>query len=1172
MNKTELKKFAVYARTELRKLVQLRANIFGITPEGTPVLYEGSDYVEIHNEKYDLSYRNALRTLLKEYEKKGYDQLIEEVAYTWFNRIIALRYMELHDYLPSHVRVLSSVQPGKVDPDLLTEYRTVGLNIDENKITDLLQQGKREEAYRQLLIAQCNELSEIMPFLFEKLNDYTELLLPDHLLAADSLINQLIQNEELTESFQEVEVIGWLYQFYISEKKDEVFAGLKKNKKITKENIPAATQLFTPAWIVKYMVENSLGHLWLETYPQSALKNDMKYYIEPAEQEPEVQAKLDELRKSHINLEEIKIIDPACGSGHILVYAFDLLYAMYEELGYPTREIPRLILEHNLYGIDVDDRAAQLAGFALLMKAREKSRSIFRKAIQPNVISIQESNGMNTEAMAKFLYPDDETKASELKELLDTYHDAKNYGSLLQPKAIDFAAVYQRIEEVKEQGAASLFDVEKIETIDDVKQLVKQTQLLLSQYDVVVTNPPYMGSNGMNLKLNNYMKSNYKETKGDASTAFMERSLSLASKQGYISMINIPSWMFLLSYQKLREVLLKDTTIKTLVHFGRGIFGSDFGTVAFVINRLYVENYLGIYKRLFDKQGAVDSIEIKEIKFFEKNRNYLIKQEEFNEIPSSPIAYWASNQVRRIFKENQKIGDISQPKMGMRTGDNNRFLRLWHEVSLDKIRFGANGSMTNSNGLKWVPYNKGGEFRKWYGNHEYVVNWEDNGREIKENTKLMYPKLGENLGWKISNEADYFKPSVSWSRISSSKFGVRYYDEGFIFDTAGCCIFEDKMYVLGILISKIASYFLNMLNPTLAFQVNDLKNIPYIKHENSDSLIIPKVKECIKISRNDWDSFETSWNFTHHPFLKYRNETESITEAFSNWEAHAENQFRQLQQNEEELNRIFIDLYGLQDELTPEVPDEEVTVRRANRERDAKSFLSYFIGCVMGRYSLDVDGLAYAGGEWDESKYKTFIPQKYGILSLNDQAYFEDDVILRLQEFLKVTFGEETVQENMYWLAESLTLKRNETAIERLRRYFMDEFYKDHVQTYQKRPIYWLVDSGKQKGMRALIYLHRYTKETLATLRFVYLQELQIKYTNEIKRLEDTMTNPSLSATEKKKLDKERTSLRKRQDELIEFDKLLADYANQQIELDLDDGVAVNYAKFGKLLANLKLM
>ncbi|WCK54750.1 BREX-1 system adenine-specific DNA-methyltransferase PglX [Aneurinibacillus sp. Ricciae_BoGa-3] len=1179
MNKTELKKFAAYARTELRKLVQLRANTFGITPEGAPTLYEGSDYVEIHNERYALFYRNALRTLVKEYQKKGYDQLIEEVAYMWFNRIIALRYMELHDYLPSHVRVLSSVQSGKVDPDLITEYRTVGFSIDEGEITDLLQQGKREEAYRQLLIAQCNELSEIMPFLFEKLNDYTELLLPDYLLAADSLINQLVQNEELTESFQEVEVIGWLYQFYISEKKDEVFAGLKKNKKIMKENIPAATQLFTPAWIVKYMVENSLGHLWMETYPQSPLKSEMRYYIEPAEQEPEIQAKLDKLCNAHINLEELTIIDPACGSGHILVYAFDLLYAMYEEQGYPTREIPRLILENNLYGLDVDDRAVQLAGFALLMKAREKSRSISRKAIQPNVISVQESNGMDTEVMAKFLYPDDETKACELKELFDTYHDAKNYGSLLQPKAVDFGAVYQRIEEVKEQGAATLFDVEKVEMSDGVKKLVRQTELLSSQYDVVVTNPPYMGSkNGMNKELKNFIQKFYNDYKADLYATFIERSQNFTREFGFTSMINQQSWMFLNSYEKVRKNLLKRDTIYSMLHLGQRAFEEIGGEVvqstSYVIRKVFLPAYKACYYRLVDYSVAQE----KERAFLSNEHVYFINQQGFEDIPNSPIAYWASEQVRKIFKNSSRLSDVAEAKVGLQTGDNNRFLRLWHEIDYGK--FGANyenEQQAFASKKKWFPYNKGGTFKKWYGNQEYVVNWENNGADIISDKQERLAKgLIEKKNSSCWNKEYYFREGITWSDVTTGKISVRYKNQGIIFDITGPTIFLDNKYgfkfLLSFMNSAVCDLLLKMVATGLHYNTGVVSNLPIITSLNKHEInLVNKLVDInISTSRCNYDSFETSWDFERHPFLIYRNNVNILAEAFSNWEAHAENQFRQLQQNEEELNRIFIELYSFKNELTPEVPDEEVTIRRAERERDAKTFLSYFIGCAMGRYSIDVDGLAHAGSEWDESKYSTFIPQNYGILSLNDRAYFEDDVILRLHEFLKVTFGEEPVQENLYWLAESLTLKRNETAVERLRRYFLDEFYKDHVQTYQKRPIYWLVDSGKQIGMRALIYLHRYTKETLATLRFVYLQELQIKYTNEIKRLEDAMTNPSLPAIEKKKLDKELTSLRKRQEELVEFDKLLGDYANRQIELDLDNGVAVNYAKFGKLLAALK--
>ncbi|KYD08757.1 hypothetical protein B4135_0439 [Caldibacillus debilis] len=1115
--------------------------------------------------------RPVFDKLLREYKQKGYDQLIEEVAYTWFNRIIAIRYMELHDYLPNRIRVLSSETPGKVDPDILTEYQNVDLPINKDEITALLNSGKREEAYRKLFIAQCRQLHELMPFLFEQVDDYTELLLPEHLLHTESVIYKLVHDEGLTESFQEVEVIGWLYQFYISEKKDEVFADLKKNKKISKENIPAATQLFTPNWIVRYMVDNSLGQLWLERHPESKIREKMKYYIEPVEQEPEVKAQLEELIKQDIKLEEIKILDPACGSGHILVYAFDLLYEMYEEQGYPAREIPKLILENNLFGIDIDDRAAQLAGFALMMKARQVSRKVFRDIPTINIVSIQESNDLDEEGLIKLLC-EDESKELQLKKLIDAFKDAKNYGALLKLDPIDFEYFEQKIKEIEKNGVNNLFEVPVVEQLGKVKALLKQAKLLIKRYHIVVTNPPYMWKKGMNPQLKQFLSDNYPMGKNDLFAAFMLNNIDMVVENGFFATINQQSWMFLKSYEDLRKQFLNFFTIFSMMHLGPHAFEDVSGEVVqstcFVIRKKLISNYKGIYIRLVNYESSTNK---KEAFLNRKESDLFIEiQTNFTSIPGTPIAYWVTDQVRNIFKECTLLREYAEPRQGLATSDNDRFLRLWHEVSLSKIGFGFKSRKeAQESKKKWFPYNKGGEYRKWYGNQEYIVNWENDGYEIRN----LFDQNGK-LRSRPQNTGYYFKEGITWSFVSSSHFGVRYSPPGFIFDVGGSSLFPKKdwiYYFTAFLCSKLSYKFLQYINPTLNFQVGNIGDLPIILDSNNKSRIEKLALENIEISKNEWDSFETSWDFKRHPFITFKGNSKTLAESYANWAEHTENQFRQMQANEEELNRIFIELYGLQDELTPEVPDEEVTVRRADRERDAKSFLSYFIGCVMGRYSLDVEGLVYAGGTWDESKYITFKPDKDGIIPLTDAVYFEDDIITRLQEFLAVTFGTETVQENMQWLAESLGMKQNETAMERLRRYFFDEFYLDHFTVYQKRPIYWMVDSGKQNGFRALIYLHRYSPEMLATLRFDYLQELQTKIDQEIKRLEQVLINPDLSKTEQRRLKKQIETLKLRQEEMIEFDKTLADVVNQRIELDLDDGVKINYNKLKPILAKVNL-
>ncbi|PTX52698.1 Eco57I restriction-modification methylase [Melghirimyces profundicolus] len=1173
MNKTALKNFAVFSRKELIKQVELKAKAFGITPEGLPDITEGADYIEVNQVRYGQKDRKTFTKLFQAIREKGFDQLVEEVAYTWFNRLIAIRYMEVHNYLPSRIRVLSSATPGKVDPDILTDYHPSGLPVEVGEIDALLQTGDREGAYRKLLIAQCDELSEILPFLFEKIDDYAALLLPDNLLHSDSVIN--VMNRELSEEdFAQVEVIGWLYQYYISEKKDEIFSGLKKNNKIGKDSIPAATQMFTPRWIVRYMVENSLGHLWLESHPGSELKGKMTYYIEPAEQEEEVQKQLEELRNPDLSPEEITVLDPACGSGHILVYAFDLLYLIYEEQGYPVRDIPTLILEKNLYGIDIDKRAAQLAAFALMMKARKKSRRVFRHPPKVNILAIEESDSLDREEMAAYVAEDERGK-EELQVLLDQFVGARNFGSILQPESGDVDRWIDRVDQLFDEGRPSLFNAKLYEQLPLVKGLLKQASVLAGQYDVVVTNPPYMGSRGMNPELSRFVKKNYPDSKGDLFTVFMERSHAFARKNGFSSSINQHSWMFLSSYEKLRNKILDNETIISMLHLGPRAFEDVGGEVvqstSYVMRKIQLQRFVGSYHRLVEYTRAKE----KEQGFLEGRHVYYREQSTFQDIPGSPIAYWVSDQVRKVFRENKKLGEIAQPKQGLATTDNNRFLRLWHEVQYERIGFGCkNVKEAMESKKKWFPHNKGGPFRKWYGNQDYVVNWENNGKEIKEEIVKRYPYLNGNYSYVAKNIKYYFYEGITWGLVSSGAISFRYSPKGLIPGHKGSCCYIDNyinmVKVLSLLNSKVQSYFLGITSPSIGFEVGAIKKLPMLERDIPDEVYKISMKN-ISISKTDWDSFETSWDFQKHPFLTYKGDAKNLAQSYANWAEHAENQFNQLKANEEELNRIFIDLYGLQEELTPEVPDEEVTVRKADRERDAKSFLSYCVGLIMGRYSLDVDGLAYAGGEWDSSKYRTIVPDQDGIVPLTDVAYFEDDIITWLNRILTAIYGESELAGNLQWLAESLgKIRANESAEERIRRYFFDEFYKDHCRIYQKRPIYWMADSGKKKGMRALIYLHRYNPHTLGTLRFRYVQELQMKLRQEEKYIEQRLADPTLSASEKRQLTKKRTTLQDRQEELIQYDQKLAEVANRRMELDLDDGVVENYKKLGDILAKIR--
>ena len=1179
MNKSAIKNFAVSARKKLIEQAMQKAFQIGITSKSITELKQEAGHIILNNIPQEKGFKLQRDKLIKEIEQKGYDQVMEEVAYTWFNRFIALRFIEVNDYLPTGVRVLSSLDPNRAEPDIIREALNVDLAVDRNLIYGFQDKNDSEGLFKYLLIHQCNDLNKILPFMFETISDYTELLFPSNLLQEGSVIRDLVTSIP-EEDWKEVEIIGWLYQYYISEKKDEVFADLKKNKKITKENIPAATQLFTPKWIVQYMVENSLGKLWLESHPNEELKAQWKYYLEEAEQEPEVQKQLEALKNPDLNPLEIKVLDPCCGSGHILVYAFEVLYEIYKNYGYMEEDIPKLVLENNLYGLDIDDRAAQLASFAVMMKARSKSRGVFRENIKLNICSIQETKWMGHEVREILV----DREAMELEQnrernlityLADTFMDAKEFGSILDVRELDLEFLEQRLDAVKNSVARDLLEVPYRDIIlEKLPGVILQAKIMGAKYDVVCTNPPYMGSRGMNGKLGSFLKDNFPKTSGDISTVFMEVCFRYCLTRGFMSMINIPSWMFLSTYEKLRELMIGEKLIINMLHFGRGVFGSDFGTTAFVVRNRILDNYFGSYRRLFLEQGAVDSIEQKEKWFFEGINKYQYKQADFVSISGSPIAYWVSDRMRKVFEEGIPLRQVSSPCIGMRTGDNDRFLRLWHEVNFKKFNVNCSSrEAAKSTESKWFPYNKGGDFRKWYGNQLYVVNWEKDGLEIKENTRINYPNLGENLGWKISNETFYFKQSITWSFISSSNFGARYSPQGFIFDVQGSSMFpleKEILYYTAFICSKLTFELLKILNPTISFQVGNIASLPVIKPDEKKALeIVDRLsQENINISKKDWDSFETSWDFKMHPLLAFLEGVVTLEQAFIYWFALAETQFNQLKVNEEELNCIFLDIYGLQDEFTPEVEDKDITIRKADQSRDIKSFISYAVGCMLGRYSLDEEGLILAGGKFDPERYKTFKADADGILPVLSDAYFEDDIVTQFVEFVKVTFGENTLATNLDYIADTLGRKVNESSRECIRRYFLKDFYKDHVQTYKKRPIYWLFTSGKEQGFNALIYMHRYDSSIVSRVRTDYLHPLQNKLEAEFLRLNQVMVSED-SPAEKTKATKRLKVLTKQMDELKKYDEVIHNLADQQIEIDLDDGVVVNYAKFEKVLAKI---
>ncbi|MFQ7244911.1 MAG: BREX-1 system adenine-specific DNA-methyltransferase PglX [[Eubacterium] siraeum] len=1179
MNKNAIKKFATEARRELISRVSQRALKYGISDKevGNPNDDSVGGHLLSSTEKKQ---RAALIAQIKE---KGYEQVMEEVAYTWFNRFSALRFMEVNGYLPSHVRVFTD-EENNFKPQIISEAIHLELDgLDMEKVYAYKEANDNDELYKYLLITQCNALNSVLPGMFQKIADYTELLFPDNLLREGSVIQQMIELIPEDDWKDAVQIIGWLYQYYNSEKKDDVFAALKKNVKITKENIPAATQLFTPDWIVRYMVENSLGRLWLEGHPdvkeqllpteeeQSAYvagnrdPEDTKwhYYLEEAEQEPEVQAKLAEIRKEYAALtpEQLKVIDPCSGSGHILAYMFDVLMKIYESYGYTTREAVASIVENNLYGLDIDDRAAQLAYFAVMMKARQYDRRFFSRGIQPHVYAIAESNHVDSFALEYFCNGD-----TKLKKAMDTIiselHDAKEYGSIITVSQQEWSALYDRFAEITED-----INMSRETALRELLPLVQVAEALVQKYDAVVTNPPYMGSSGMNAKLTDFVKKNYPDSKSDLFSCFIEHSNGMIKRNRFNCMVTMQSWMFLSSFEKMREKVLRTKSITNLMHMENMVMGIAFGTAVTVFRNDYVTGYKGTYNQI-----KLQDIENDKPRVFPvlENRFAQTSTDSFSKIPGSPVAYWVSEKTIASF-EKGILADVADTKQGFATGDNNRFLKFWQEVDWNTVGLNySSRELAKESFKKWFPTNKGGSYRKWYGNNIYLANWKNDGSEMRAFS-----------GSVIRNPQYYFRQGITWSSLSSGGLSMRFSPTGFIFESKGSmCYLKDEcnlFYVLALMNTKVVDSMLNILAPTLDYHEGPMSKVPVVIDSNRKKLIDEKAKVCVNICKNDWDSYETSWDFVTHPFITYRSGAGfadipmnkwqyRIADAYHTWESNATAQFDLLKKNEEELNRIFIDIYGLQDELTPEVEDKDVTVRKADLGRDIRSFISYAVGCMFGRYSLDVDGLAYAGGEWDNSKYSTFAADKDNIIPISDDEYFEDDIVGRFVKFVEIVYGKDTLDENLKFIADALGGKGQPKDV--IRNYFLNDFYSDHCKIYQKRPIYWLFDSGKKNGFKALIYMHRYQPDTIARIRTDYVHEQQARYRTAIADLETRIANASTG--ERVKLNKQLKTLNDQATEIHEYEEKIHHLADQMISIDLDDGVKVNYAKFQDVLAKIK--
>ena len=1077
--------------------------------------------------------RSQIVTLVQE---KGYRNVIEEFAYTWFNRFVALCFMEVHDFLPHGFRVLSN-RSGGVEPEILKNLSLVQseLRLDPKVCEPLKAQGKTEELYRYVLLRQCAALADILPMLFARENDYLELLLPKSLLIGDTVITRL---REIPENafLEDVEIIGWLYQFYISAKKDAVN---KEKKTITKDTLPAVTQLFTPKWIVRYMAENSVGRIWLESYPASPLRIDMPYYVDEAEQTEDVQRQLEAIRYRNVDPKDLRVIDPCCGSGHILVYVFDLLWQMYDEKGYARREIPTLILKNNLVGLDVDKRAAQLASFALVMKARSANNRFFNEDYYtaPQVHELRDSHfleriGYRQQMAELAVFTEEELCA--VSKLVDTFRYGKTIGSLIKVPAIDFAAAERAIEKLENEVVATTFNTEFLENGTPLlKSLLAQARAMSAKYDVMITNPPYLGTSAMEPAVKDYAEKNYPNSKADLFAMFMETGF--VRPYGYTAMINMHSWMFINTYENLRRALYQKQFIN-LVQFGIKAFeeiGNDIvQTCAFVIANRTQNGYLSTFIRLVDYKDFYQ----KQVEFQNRENRYCACCNRFTKIPGAPTAYWVSEQFISNFDKDTFIESYGQLTGSQNiTGDNDKYLRLFWEIKGSEI------------GTRWRFYAKGGDYRQYYGNLSYVVDWSDAARRFYATNKTS----------NLLNEEFWYKPGVTYSAITSRGTGFRFLPAGCIFDKGGPSInlASNIPEILALLNTNVAKYYFWVFNPSINLQVKDVKSFPIILTENDD--VVDMAVQNLEFCRIDWDSFETSYDFRRHPLAS---SLSSISASFEKWESESFARFTTLKANEEALNRIFIEIYGLQDELTPEVEERDVTVRLADKERDIKSLISYLVGLIMGRYSLDVEGLAYAGGDWDASKYRSYQPDDDGIVPIYAGLGIEDGLTARVIRLVKLIYGEDSYRQNIDFIAEALGKKSSESSEETLNRYLNEGFYADHLKIYQKRPIYWLFSSGKHSGFKCLIYMHRYNADTLARINGKYFLPESTRLKNELDEL--LLRISRAEGRDRVRLEKERQKLAAAYNEALEYGQVLDHMANKYIAIDLDDGVKENYAKF----------
>lgn len=1227
MDKPAIKKFAIWARNKLIADTKYRAGLVGVTETAVAEpLPQSTETVQFFDVGLPQPYRiegdavtqrqRFVAELNKETAKQGsytaaYQTVVDKVAYTWFNRLIAVRYMEVNDLLPSRTRVLSSTD-GRAEPQIVTSPFDAVLDYtpaEQQQIVSLKNDNKLDEAFRLLFLKQCAALGDCLPYLFDTVDSYMNLLLSITFTDTESVIYRLVHDidesdwkenpQDEKRDINAIQIVGWLYQEYNTDDNNLVYDGSMSKSRIPKELLPAATTIYTPDWATLYMVQNSLGRLWCEGHPDFVKPEKWKYYLNETEQAPETKEKLAEIRKDYatLNPQDIKCIDPCSGSGHILVHMFDVLMDIYNSAGYTKRDAVRSVLENNLYGLDVSERAAQLSYFAVMMKAlRYDKRFLTRKGEdgkadvpQAQVYEIEESNAL-TEAQKQDILATFESQTSRniIEYLFDTLKDAKEYGSILRVKRNNYGELLNEWKKAEYSDVISFYYYENQKI---VSKLLREACVLSQQYDVVVTNPPYLASSRFSPALDTYVKKNYPDEKADLSAVmFKKAATDFVKPNGFVSFITTSSWMFLSSFEKFRTFMMHNMALDSIVDFGTELFDGKVGhnPITAWVNRNTKVDFKMTAIRLVDY--CYSRRDEKEPEFFKDRNCYVAEQDNFSKIPGSPVAYWVSDSLLNAFVKGTYLGKLAESKQGLATADNNRFLRLWYEVENDKVCYSCKCTEESKNDLyKWYPYNKGGEFRKWYGNNDYIVNWENDGFEIRNFTDGK-----GKVRSRPQNTQFYFRESFSWSLVSSGVAAFRYKPAGHIFDVAGMSCFaprEKLFYLLALCNTKVVTKILEIVAPTINYQCGDIANIPVISVPNGVTNEI--VERNISISKTDWDSFETSWDFAEHPLVKWLRQLRDATSigatmayyyhgerpkvscpvelCYMLWQGECNDRFAKLKSNEEELNRIFIDIYGLQDELTPEVEDKDVTVRHADLGRDIRSLISYAVGCIFGRYSLDKPGLAYAGGDWNPDQYHTFLPDADNVIPITDEEYFTDDLTGLFVAWVKKVFGADSLEDNLAFIAKALGVKgTSPRAI--IRNYFQNGFYADHVKIYQKRPIYWLYDSGKQNGFKALIYMHRYNADTSGLVRADYLYKMEQVYESEIARMEDEIAHGA--SREVAQATKRKEKLVKQLKECKDYDDRLGHIALARIPIDLDDGVKANYDKVqtgvdGKKLAIL---